>query len=362
MRSSSVVMILGLVAVAAACQSMTEDTGVVKLAIASGPPDAACLRVTVSGSAGAATVRTLALTPGMSTTGTLAGLPVGSVNIEAEAFNSACSAITASSVATWAADPVTVVLTAGTPVSVQLEMERAGQIKISVDWNNGLLGVASVLNGQMLLAPCVADTAVSVCADHSGTCPNQTATDLALRGVLLTDKTLTLGGTAGTSYTVTLHVQGEVEAKQYGPTAMDQEGMLGSPMADGFATGGVPTTANAYGVYMIRVTNPGATTSTDYFLNSLTPPGVSNHTTYGVDYVATIKAQGGATVRLVASDSNCSEIKNCGPMANDGSSCAGPIVMTNIEPSARSLNPSFNFDTAYNGQWLVMTVTNVTSP
>jgi hypothetical protein len=176
--------------------------------------------------------------------------------------------------------------------------------------------------------------------------------------VITTDKTVTLGGTMGTDYTVTLHIQGVVESKSYG--GMDQNQTAQSPKADGWCVGGSPVTTDAYNVYMIRVTNPGAA-KTDYFLNSLQPPGVPNHTTYGIDYTATIKAKGGATIRLVAADSNCSMIKNCGPEVS-GTTCRAPIAMTGIEPDAISLNPSFNFNTAYNGQWVVMTVKEVTSP
>jgi hypothetical protein len=79
--------------------------------------------------------------------------------------------------------------------------------------------------------------------------------------------------------------------------------------------------------------------------------------------MAAIKAQGGATIRLVAADSNCSMIKNCGPTQNDGNTCAAPIILAGVEPEAISLNPTFDFTTkAYNGQWVVMTVKSVTSP
>jgi hypothetical protein len=170
-------------------------------------------------------------------------------------------------------------------------------------------------------------------------------------------------------YTIQLHIQGEVEAKTYTGTT-DQNAAAQSPKADGFSMGGTPTTANDYNVYMIRVTNPGSTAHTDYFLNSLIGPGVSNHTTYGIDYVTGgivtalpgIRAMGGASLRLVAGDSNCDMIKNCGPSQNDGSVCAAPIIMSAIEPTAVTANPAFNFSTAYNGQWLVMTVKSVTSP
>jgi hypothetical protein len=397
MRSS--ILVLSVVAVSAfqlACQSEgQEDVGVIQLAIAAGPPGAACLRVTVTGPAGTTAVRNLNLTPGTTTTGTLQGLPLGQVGVRAEAFGVTCTSVNAGSIPGWVSDPVSVVLTPGTPVAVKLVMQRAGQINITVDWNTGgagggagkggaggggsggggaggggasggsggstLLDVAKPLNGQMLLAPCKQDTTAATCATVTGACPVQNIADPALSGVLLTDKTLTLGGTPGTTYSITLHVQGEVEAKLY-TGAIDQDGVALSPTADGFGIGGTPTTTNAYGVYLLRVTNPGSTTKTDYFLNSLQPPGVSNHTTYGIDYTATIQAQGGATIRLVAADSNCNEIKNCGPTQNDGSICAAPILIPNIDPVASSLNPTFNFNSVYNGQWIVMMVTSVTSP
>lgn len=219
--------------------------------------------------------------------------------------------------------------------------------------------VAGALDGQMLLAPCLLDTSKNVCATAVGACPINTS-DRTLSGVLMTDKSITLGGKQGKPYTITLHIQGEVEAKAYAGTT-DQNGSAISPAADGFSTGGTPTSLDFYGVYMLRVTNPGSTTHTDYFLNSLVPPGVSNHTTYGIDYTAEIQAQGGATVRIVASDANCSMIKNCGPVPST-TECSTPIVPSNIEPTARAANPNFDFDAPFNGQWAVMTVKSVTSP
>jgi hypothetical protein len=226
----------------------------------------------------------------------------------------------------------------------------------------GLMNVAATLDGQMLLGPCVQDREPAVChtVPLNANCPTN-PNDRALTGVLTTDKTITLGGTTGTNYSITLHVQGEVEAKTY-TGGMDAESTSQSPKANGFCIGGTPTTSNDYNVYMIRVTNPGATTHQDYFFNSLIPPGVSNHTTYGIDYTATIKVQGGASLRLVADDSNCDMIKNCGPMANDGSVCSMPLIPANIEPTSIAANPTFDFTKAYNGQWLVFTVKGVTSP
>jgi hypothetical protein len=224
--------------------------------------------------------------------------------------------------------------------------------------------VARVLNGQMLLGPCRADTQASVCSTVAGACPPANTADRALSGGLTTNRTITLGGDPNTMYSIVLHIQGEVEHKSYSNCA-DQNATLTSPRADGFCVGSaasVPSTGDAYNVYMIRVINPGATAAqrTDYFLNSLAP-GVSNHTTYGMDYMATIKAMGGASIRLVAADSNCSMIKNCGPIVNDGNSCPQPIILQNIDPDGAALNTTFSFTTIYNGQWILITVKSVTT-
>jgi hypothetical protein len=214
--------------------------------------------------------------------------------------------------------------------------------------------VGGPLNGAMLLGKCLNKTAESVCQTNAGACPGANA-DPALSGVITTDKMVTLGGDPAKVYTITLHVQGEVESKRY-DGGMDQSGVGASPKADGFCVGGTPSNGDAYNVYLLRVNNP----KKDYFLNSIQPPGVSNHTTYGIDYTAKIQANGGSMLRLVAADKNCSMIRNCGPQENSGNVCSAPIVLQNVDPVAVSKNPTFNFTQAYDGQWVVMVVTDVT--
>jgi hypothetical protein len=231
--------------------------------------------------------------------------------------------------------------------------------------------VGKPLDGKMLLGPCLRDTSAAVCATVNGGCPGANASDPALSGVLTTNAMITLGGDPNTSYTIVLHVQGEVESKNYnGGTDLASTGS--SPTMNGWrypagTTNPTPSNTNAYNVYMLRVTNPGSTAHQDYMLNSMDPPGVENHTTYGMDYTTpaagmpgALVVKGTAKIQLVAADSNCSMIKNCGPTQNDGNTCAAPITLQNVEASAKTLNPSFNFSTAYNGQWIVLTVKSVT--
>ena len=228
-----------------------------------------------------------------------------------------------------------------------------------------LTDVAKPINGVLVTSPCVTDVSNggSVCDTRQpgAACPDTTNADLPLRGIKTFDKTYTLAGARGTMYSIALHVQGEVEAKQY-TGGTDQNTAKVSPAADGFY---FPTTGDTtrvvtgtYNVYLFRVTNP-AGAKRDYFLNAIQPPGVQNHTTYGIDYMATVVAEGGSTVRIVSSDSNCQMIRNCGPTENDGSRCAAPIIMT-PEADVRTANPTVDFTRAYDGQWIGITVKTVT--
>jgi hypothetical protein len=217
--------------------------------------------------------------------------------------------------------------------------------------------VAGPLNGTMLLGPCLSDNNLTVCSTSNNGCPAKKPDDPATGGKLTTDRMLTLGGDASKTYTITLHVQGEVEAKGY-DNGMDQDAanQKQHPTMDGFYIGGRPQTGDDYNVYMVRVSEP----SKDYFLNSIKPPGITDHTTYLMDYTAKIQAKGGATIRLVAADTNCAMIKNCGPVPNGTAQCATELVKQNVDPVAVAKNPTFNFTQPYNGQWIVMVVTDVT--
>lgn len=205
--------------------------------------------------------------------------------------------------------------------------------------------LTSQLNGFLFTAPCVRLTEKDVCLSVLNLpCPGANTDDPALSGALLTDQTIRVGGSSTIIYNIKLRVRGVVEAKKY-TNSVDSNSSALSPAANGFAVGGKPVVTDAYNVFMIRTNSPRQ----DYFLNSLIPPGVSNHTTYGVDYTATIRARGGSTIRLVASDSNCSMIKNCGPNGVPGT-CAAPITL-DPTPPAVTANPQLS-----SGQWLQLTI------
>ena len=90
--------------------------------------------------------------------------------------------------------------------------------------------------------------------------------------------------------------------------------------------------ADAYNVYILRVTNPRrhrhqdrlSTRSRRPTKGDRAGPGVSNHTTYGIDYTAHDQGAWAAPPSAWSPPTpNCSMIKNCGPTQNDGNTCAG---------------------------------------
>jgi hypothetical protein len=121
-----------------ACQnlpdSQPDDQGTISLAVAAAPAGVSCLRVTTAGTS-RSVARTVPITPGMTVSTNLSGLPTGSVSVTAEAFAEACAAVTAMSVATWNSDPFPVTLAAGVVQPVQLTMRQNGRISVSVDWD-----------------------------------------------------------------------------------------------------------------------------------------------------------------------------------------------------------------------------------
>jgi hypothetical protein len=104
----------------------------------------------------------------------------------------------------------------------------------------------------------------------------------------------TFGGTPGTVYDVTLRVRGVVEGEVY-------EG--GTRMGKNFRIGGVQTTTPYAGhrkSYGLQVSAPAQ----QYWLND-TGVGYTSHNTMAVDYVATVKIEGGTTLKMTTFGCAC---------------------------------------------------------
>jgi hypothetical protein len=104
----------------------------------------------------------------------------------------------------------------------------------------------------------------------------------------------TFGGTAGTTYDVTLHVRGVVEPKNF---------TGGEVRHEHFQAGGTPV-KNDYNSYSLRVSDPDGT----YTFNRNEQK--VGHYTFPIDYVVTIPIRAGATVTMGAYDSNDVAIAN----------------------------------------------------
>jgi hypothetical protein len=104
----------------------------------------------------------------------------------------------------------------------------------------------------------------------------------------------TFGGRPGVLYSVTLHVRGVVEPKNF---------TGGTVQFDHFQTGG-EAVRNDYNFYSLRVSEPRAV----YTFNR--NEAKVGHYTFPVDYTVTIPIRGGATVTMGAYDSNDVAIAN----------------------------------------------------
>jgi len=104
----------------------------------------------------------------------------------------------------------------------------------------------------------------------------------------------TFAGQAGVLYSVTLHVRGVVEPKNF---------TGGSVQLDHFQAGGEPV-KNDYNFYSLSVSEPRAV----YTFNRNEEK--VGHYTFPIDYTVTIPVRGGATVTMGAYDSNDVAIAN----------------------------------------------------
>jgi len=181
----------------------------------------------------------------------------------------------------------------------------------------------------------------------------------------------TIGGTTGTIYDVTVRIRGVVEVNWYKGGTRDQGTTSILKSLDLFQQGGTPQVngdpSYDYNTYELDVTPavPGATNT--YFLNSVTQnenphanASPTTHLTFPIDYTKTIKVPGGGTVKLSVTDSNCTEVQNCGPTS--GNTCAAPRTVSvsgAMPPAPSSFVQPFQQPSNKYGQWVFFDITNV---
>lgn len=112
-----------------------EYAGVATAAIASVPAGVDCIEIVATGNRVAAS--RFDVTAGASSILALTGLPVGAVAFSGKAYPGACSAVSATTAATWIANPVTTNLTAGVNADVTLDFRRNGTSTVTANFDDG---------------------------------------------------------------------------------------------------------------------------------------------------------------------------------------------------------------------------------
>jgi hypothetical protein len=186
----------------------------------------------------------------------------------------------------------------------------------------GSLEVADALDGLRVDAPC---TGTPVIADGE-VCNN---VELTSSGGFESAEEVTIGGTPGTTYDVTLRVRGVVEPTNIGggvradTSTFEYQGMTWRNVP--LTVGGTVQAAD-YAQWQIDVESPEQT----YFLNDYQKTG---HYIFELDYEVTIAMDANTTVTLGATDSNEREIVNYEEYAPDGipgSMNYGQFVQINV--------------------------------
>jgi hypothetical protein len=109
------------------------EIGQAVLHIAAVPDDVACVRITAAGPSRTVT-REIDVNGAAALSESLSGLPLGTVVFTGEAFAGKCSAVSKSTIAGWASDPVSVSIVLGRLSNVDLVMTRNGRAKVDVNF------------------------------------------------------------------------------------------------------------------------------------------------------------------------------------------------------------------------------------
>ena len=175
-------------------------------------------------------------------------------------------------------------------------------------------------------------------------------------------RVFTIKGDADRVYEITFKVRGIVESKNYSgrPAARGRPG--GRAAAAGTnGTRAAPRRSPPTTAYELHVTPKVAGAPNDYFLNSR-DGSAENHTSWALNYSATIKVRGGGTITFRAFDSNCRHIMNCGPGVGSSTTVCEPRTLDlagAVPPAPASfVQPPRNAQGA-TGQWLFIDVTAV---
>jgi hypothetical protein len=167
-------------------------------------------------------------------------------------------------------------------------------------------------------------------------------------------------GDPAVTYELTFRVRGVVEAKNYSGGRRRAQGLdPGANGGDQWYEGGTAPNST-YNTYELHITPRVEGAPNDYFLNARDGSG-EDHSSWALNYLASIKVKGGGTINFRSFDSNCRQIMNCGP-GGGSNVCAAPRVL-NVTgaippPPASFVQPPKNSQNAP-GQWVFIDVLDV---
>jgi hypothetical protein len=232
-----------------------------------------------------------------------------------------------------------------------------------------MLSIVGSLDGALMLHDCARASTDGYDCPNIGPCTNNQVTKTS---------TFPIGGTTGQTYNMTFHVYGVVEPYNYvGGTRAAGNNTSITTDPDLFQTGGTPQPPNGngydYNTYEVDVYPAGSGMTPDvYFLNSVdlnenphTNTLTTQHATFPISYVQTIKIYGGGMITFTTFDSNCVQVMNCGTKAqNSGNNCASHYSVSLAgampQPPASFVQPYTSGSGEQYGQWVFIDVTAVT--
>ena len=126
---------IGTVEACSSTPDVQDNLGVVQLNVTNVPTSVQCLKATAVDSV-RTVVKDVPIVNGVTDTTPLQGMPTGDVTIGAAAYDTACSNVTAYTVATWLSDPITQVvqLIQGQPYNLSFTLRPNGDVQPGVDW------------------------------------------------------------------------------------------------------------------------------------------------------------------------------------------------------------------------------------
>ncbi len=183
------------------------------------------------------------------------------------------------------------------------------------------------------------------------------------------EKTIPVKGVAGQTYTINIEVRGVIGTRCYtGGTRASTASISQDGNNNWWYVGG--SYANPTGwwnTYELKVSpSTGDASGDTYYFNGSGVQGGNDcerEATYLVKYNASFKAKGGGTLTLKIHDQNCKGQQNCGSNPDGTTACAPRSVdltgMGATLPATITQPPSNN---TYKPQWMLISVTSVTSP